>query len=69
MNETLGCKVVNLIEVIRWCQCIKENELILNIFFDMCIIFLDVAAVDHLQYIHHIKFCCLPTQYIYMFYQ
>ena len=39
--------------------CIKKNKCILDIFLDVYIFLLEIATVDHLQHIHHIR--CLPA--------
>ena len=47
-------KLLNLINVII-VPYIMENELILNISLDMCILLLDVDIVDCLQHIYHVR--------------
>ena len=40
---------------LRWCHTLRKiNKLILNTSLDMCILLLDVATVDCLQYICHV---------------
>ena len=42
---------------------VKENKLMLDISLDICILFSDIATVDHLLCIRHV--CCLPAQCTY----
>ena len=44
-----------------------ENQLILDISFDVCILLLDADTVNCLQCIYHVR--CLPTGYTYAFCQ
>ena len=66
-KHQLDIKVVKNLINVKSVPYVKENEVILNISLYMCILFLDIVTVDHIQCIRHLR--CLLTCCIYMFYQ